>query len=489
MQNDRSIIKNIGFSAIKTVSTLIFPVLTFSYASRKLLAEGMGSIEYAKSWVAYFTLIAMLGVVNYGTRECAKVRDNRKAISCLASEILMVNLIASIIAYASFFIFIFTVDKFSDYRFLLVINSLSIILTVVGMDWLYNAEEDYKYITIRTCIVQIFSFVFMLIFVRNENDTWKYALIQVFSTGGSNVFNFWHSKKYIDLGLKIQNIPVALKKHLKPLLFLFLMILSVQVFTHMDSTMLGWISGDTAVGYYSAASKITGMLSSVLVSCTVVLMPRIAYYEEKDNPDEIKELISTTVNMILMISIPMAVGVIFISDLMVKILSGDGYFPAVLTTQLLSPRIILSPLNTFIITHLFVAIRKESKMLVATTVSAVSNLCLNAVLIPRMDQNGAAMATVAAEIIELVIVMIYLGHAVKLQILFKNIWQYIASSMVIPAAYFILSAVNISSWSRQLLLIVVASMLYFSLLYFMKNLYVIKAAKAVKLLIGRRSGR
>ncbi|MBR3133118.1 MAG: flippase [Clostridia bacterium] len=467
---ERKILKNIAFNSIKTLSTLIFPVLSFAYASRILLADGMGKIEYSKSWIAYFTILTMLGIVNYGTRECAKVRDDRKKLSKLASELLVLNICAMFLSYILLNIIILFTEQLSSYKTLLYINSISIFLTVIGMEWLYNAVEDFKYITIRTCLIQVVSFILLLVFVRNANDLWKYASIQVLSTTGGFLFNFFYSKKYIDIRINRKLKPF---KHLKQVLILFIMIIAVQVFTHMDSTMLGWIKGSESVGYYTAATKLTSMLCSILVSCTIVLMPRIAYCDENSESNSISKISTNTLDLIMLFSIPMAIGVIMLSKNCILILSGQEYLPSVLATRILAIRVILSPLNTFIITHLFVAIRKENKMLIPTIFAALTNVVLNLVLIPQFAQNGAAVATVIAELIEFIITLFFLKKIVKIKSIFKNIWQYGLASMAIVIIKMIFDYLNINNIYLNSIVVTLLSILsYFIILYILKNEYV-----------------
>lgn len=58
--------------------TYIFPLITVSYISKRLGVDNVGIYSYTYSIVYMFMLVGMLGINNYGNREIAKVRDNRK---------------------------------------------------------------------------------------------------------------------------------------------------------------------------------------------------------------------------------------------------------------------------------------------------------------------------------------------------------------------------------------------------------------------------
>ena len=288
-------------NGLKTVITTGFPMVYFIYASRVLQPEGVGQINFAKSFVAYFVLFAMLGIVHYGTRECTKVRDDKRKLSIIAHELLSLNLITAILATSVLILVLFCSDKLRAYRYLLLIYSISIILSALGMDWLYNALEKYTYITVRTFIFQSVGLICIFVFVKTEADIIKYAAIQTIATYGSYICNFIYSRKFI-LYRYYGGYNIA--RHLKPILLIFVMTLFIQVFTHLDSTMLSLMVDDTATGLYTAANRMNGAISTLIQSLVLVFMPQIAYYAKEKNYDRIKELSYTAINLVLMLSIP-----------------------------------------------------------------------------------------------------------------------------------------------------------------------------------------
>ncbi len=86
-----SLKKNIVMNGLYTVSSFLFPLITFPYVSRVLGPAGCGKVSFATSLISYFTLIAQLGIPSYGIRVCAKVRDDREKLTRTAHELLMIN--------------------------------------------------------------------------------------------------------------------------------------------------------------------------------------------------------------------------------------------------------------------------------------------------------------------------------------------------------------------------------------------------------------
>ena len=83
---------NIILNFLNTVTGLVFPMITFPYATRVLMPEGIGSINFLSSIVAYVVLLTNLGIPMYAVREVAKYRDNKVIRNQNTVEILILNL-------------------------------------------------------------------------------------------------------------------------------------------------------------------------------------------------------------------------------------------------------------------------------------------------------------------------------------------------------------------------------------------------------------
>lgn len=112
----KSLKLNMLFNTINTVVGLIFPVITFPYSSRVLGPENIGKVNFTHSIVSYFVLLAGAGIGTYGIREIAKRRDDKVELSTTFLEILLFNLLTTLIAYIIFFVVLFAAQKLVAYR-------------------------------------------------------------------------------------------------------------------------------------------------------------------------------------------------------------------------------------------------------------------------------------------------------------------------------------------------------------------------------------
>ena len=288
MSAQKSLAKNAVFNFIKCFSNIIFPIISFPYASRILLPQGIGAVNFANSTVEYFILIAELGIGTYAAREAARIRDDRTALTKFTKEILLINFFTTILAYSLLILSLIFVSKFSDYRMLLIVCSTKVLFTTLGIEWLFVAKEEYGYITIRHGLFQIISLVLLFTLVKSKDDYLIYTAIGVFSNVGANIFNFIYSRKFINL---FEKTPLEIKKHIKPICTFFGMRCADKVNNLLDTTMLGFISGDISVGFYSAATKLSKMVRELITSVIASFMPRSSYFLEKKNSDEYMVLV------------------------------------------------------------------------------------------------------------------------------------------------------------------------------------------------------
>lgn len=478
MAEQKSLKKNIALNFIKTFMSLVFPLITFPYASRVLQPEGLGKVNFAQSIVSYFAMIAALGIGTYGIREAAKRRDDKGLLSQFVKEVFTINMIATAVAYILFGVSLLCIPKFYPYRSLLCICSASILFTTLGMDWLYSALEEYEYITIRSIAFQIVSLVLLFVFVRTKDDYLQYAGISVISNVGSNLCNFVHSRHFITFTTQQK---LELKKHLKPIFTLFVMALTISIYTALDTTMLGLMKGDRSVGIYTAATKINKIVLSVVTAMSAVLLPRLSYYaSDKTKKDEFKELVYKAFDFLLLVSIPAAIGLCLVSRPAVMILSGEEYIDAINVMRIMNPIIVIIAMSNLIGIQIFMPLNHEKWTLYSVMAGAVSNFTMNYFLIPRFDAAGAAIASVIAESVVTIIQLFMVRHIIELNRPAKSFVKYLLSSLAF-VPFVLLSIYVIKNIVAQFIVsVLIGGIIYITVLILEKNKFVFTVLRMIK---------
>lgn len=395
---------NALLNAIKTIFSIIFPLITFPYISRVLGVENIGIYNFSTSVVSYFTLLAGLGINTYAIREGARYRNNKKDISEFCSEVFSVNLISTLISYGILAVCLFFLPSLHDDALIITILSVSICFTTLGCEWVFNIYEEFGYITIRTILFQILSVILMFVFVKNKHSLIQYALITVLATSGANIINIFARKKFCDIRFCFGR---KSKKHLLPILILFANSIAMTIYINSDVTILGLISGNYYVGLYSVATKVYTMLKSLLGALIIVSTPRLSSYLGADNKKQYVETSSIILNALITIAVPAMVGTFALSDEIVLILSGREYIAASMALKILSVALVFSIFSWFYTSCVLVVNKQDRSVLKATTLAAVVNIVLNVILIPYFNQNAAALTTALAEFVSAFVCYLY----------------------------------------------------------------------------------
>lgn len=471
---EKSLKKNAIYSFIKAFMNLAFPVITFPYASRILLPEGIGKVNFANSIVSYFIIIAGLGIGTYAIREAAKVRNDKTRLTKFSKEILSINLISTAIAYILFFIAFIFIPKLNPYRTMLLICSTKILFTTLGMDWFFAAIEDFKYITLRSVFFQAISLVFLFIFVRTKDDILWYTAFGIISSVGSNICNLFYYTKFIDLRQKLK---LELKKHIKPIFTFFGMTLATSIYTMLDTTMLGFLSTNTEVGYYSAATKISHMVLSLITAVTAVLLPRMSLYINNNDMDSFKTLTNKTVSIVTLLSIPITAGLFLLAKPITLLFSGNEYIPAIIPMQVMTPIVFIISIASITGIRMLPAMNKEKLALISYITGAISNIICNAIFIPLYGALGAAIGTLVAESIVMGIQVIFLRHFIFNKDNFISLFHSIIGT-VIMGILIIVILKYINNIILQIIIASICGIIFYALcLVILRNKYFIEYIK------------
>ena len=466
----KSIKVNALFSLIQSISAVIFPLITFPYISRIFGVEQLGKYNYAKNFVEIFATIAMLGIPTYGQREGAKVRDNRKELSNLMSELFSLSMLSNAIAMLTLYLATYAVDAFHSYALLIVIFSVTIPMTTIGMSWLFVVFEDYNFTTILGIIFNILSVVTMFLFVRTRTDIYLYAFITVIASCGSNLIKFVYSKKYCDIKLTFH---INFRRHMKPILLMFSAYISVMIYNKTDTALLGVMGSDYNVGIYSVSTKVYNLVKSCLLALSNVLQTRAVLLAVQGNREKSDEFLSKSFNVMMTFVIPCMVGMAFMNKDIILFIAGKDYLEAGISMIILSCSLFFALFSTMHSSTILIPYGREKVTLNGAIIGAVVNLLLNFIFIPIWKENGAALTTLIAEatvfLIYLRVTKQYYTHLNGIQ----TMLQCLAGSAGIVLVLFIFRDWEINIVIRIIVKICASAIVYFVLQIITKNRIVI----------------
>ena len=376
-------------------------------------------------------------------------------------------------------------ERLKPYALCISIFSLQIIFTTIGANWVYIIYEDYAYITLRNIIFKVLSIILLFILVKGPNDYIVYAAITVFASVGSNILNFFHVKTFITL--KITN-HLNLKYHLKPILIIFASVMGVTLYASCNNTILGLIKGDYAVGIYSVALKIYTISQSLLSAILTVTIPRLSMLYGKKLFDDYGNLLSKLINLLIVLSLPAAVGLAMLSKNVVLIIAGEKYFSAANSLAIISWAIIFSLYSWVFSDCVLLPAKRENKLLINTIITAVFNILVNLLLIPFWSYNAAAVSTVLSEILVMILngysgldILREYGNG---KIIFKNLAEALVGCIAVVVVCYISNLITTSLIIGLCIAVPLSILFYLLILILLRNASILELLKPILRKIG-----
>ena len=106
--------KNLVYNVCYQLLVIILPFITAPYVSRVLGAYNIGIYSYTQALANYFYLFVMLGVINYGNRTIAAIRDDRNTLDKTFWEIYSFQLLVGLFVTALYLLYFLCERKSID---------------------------------------------------------------------------------------------------------------------------------------------------------------------------------------------------------------------------------------------------------------------------------------------------------------------------------------------------------------------------------------
>lgn len=469
----RSMGLNAVLSSIRTLSTIIFPLITYPYITKTLSVSNIGKINFSQSIISYFTLIAQFGISIFAIRTGARIRDDRVAFNQFANRIFSINLISTLVSMVLLLILLILPTKLLEYRDFICILSINVVLVPISVDWIYTIYEDFGYITLRGILIDLLSLILMLALVKNNSDAYLYVALITVSTSLGNLFNFFHVRKYVHLKITRHT---HWHKYKSSIFMFFINSVTTVIYLNSDVTLLGLMSTNRQVALYSVATKIYSIAKQMFNAIISTTIPRLAYIQQK-NKTEFIVLLKRILNIMTFFIVPMIAGLVLIRKNVILIISNSKYIDATQSLSILSFALFFAVTANIIANGLLVILNKEKYVVIGTTASATINIILNFALIPLLGQNGAALTTLLAEATMLGISMWAAKNYLKNLIDIPEFLKAIVGSVIM----FIVTDLIIPFLSTNVILNLVETVIIAVLIYFV-SMFLIRD-KILKMII------
>lgn len=335
------------------------------------------------------------------------------------------QLIITLIVTVIYIIYAFFIE--SSYFQIEMIQLLYMISVAFDINWLFCGLQKFKFTVTRSGIIKILSLILIFIFVKDENDLYKY----IFILAGTTLLNqlvLWPFLKKEVKFVKVSKKDIF--KHLKTTIILFIPVLATSIYKTMDKIMIGNMSNMAEVGYYENAEKMLNIIMSVISALGTVTLPQMTYLYSKNNKEEFNKIFEKSILFIFFIVFPVIFGFWTTADDLVSIYLGDGFSESALLLRLLSISLPFSTIASIVRMQLLIPRSKDKEYIVSVVLGAIINFIFNIFLIGRFKAAGATIGTILAEAVVCITQCYYIRKELPIKEYGRKIIPFIIKSIL-----------------------------------------------------------
>ena len=464
----KTLFKNTIYKSILSLVNIVIPIIIGPYIVRLLDVELYGIYNRVFSEFQIFLAFASFGVYTFGIREISKIRNDKEKISKLFTNLFVISLLSNILVIAIYIIYaLLSSSGITSIIYLIMI--IQFIANIFYVEFVNEALENYKFITVKSLIVKIIYFASLLLLVRNPDDIIIYSLIISLTVFLNNIISFIYAKSKI----KFDFSKIKIKKYIKPLLAVLVITNVDLLYSQLDKVMLGKYVNDVAVTLYYIPYYIVSTLVSIPYAIINVSIPRLSYLLKNEGKEKYQEKLNNSISSLLFVIIPMCFGMLVLAEEIIFLYAGKEYLTAIIPLMIACIVRIVISLESVMNNLIMYPNDQENRILKISLICGLLNLLMNYILVIFKIFNPATamLTTGIAEIVLVTLHYIYSRKKLKLTLnIFtkNNIIYLILGLSFIPISYLI-RLLNLNFIINLITIMITCIILYFVILYIRKD--------------------
>jgi O-antigen/teichoic acid export membrane protein len=474
-----TIFKNTGFITAGTIALKAINFLYGIYVVRQLGDARFGQYSIVLAFVGVFSIFAELGMSQYVMREMAR---DRSKIRVYFWNLVALRIILALIGMLFIPLTAIGVGYSQEIIFGIIVYTSSFILAAfsVPLGSVLAADERLGINTIANVVGQLFFIILGSIFLYSGLSFIWLIIANLISLIPRIIISVVTIRR-----LHISDMPFELNPKLWPHIIraglpFGVVSLMLSVSLSIDTVMLSWFRTEEIVGYYNVSYNLVIAMMVFFWGFKEAIVPSLSKVFVTD-PTQVEKWYYHSVKVIIIISIPIAVGGFLIAFPLIRFLYTDAFLPSALGLQILIWDVPLLMFAGFCgnMTTIIGAERSAAKI---NTINTIANVGLNLIFIPRFGLVGAALITVVTDLIS----SIQFYFLLRKQLNLPDVKSILAR--VIIAAVIMAVPVQMVVHMHVFIPMAVGAVVYFILIIAMRVvgneelLFVQKAARKLKLM-------
>jgi O-antigen/teichoic acid export membrane protein len=460
-----SFFKNYLLSLLTQFANIITPFVTLPIVATALGKAGMGKIAVVNSILQYFFIFGSTGLMAYGNKVVARSANDQLARVQSFYQIATMQAFLSIISMLLFSVYILVYGVGLEMLFWAAM--IQVAASVFDIAWFFYGINNFKVPALRNFLLKVSGIVLIFIFVSKPEHAARYLLIIGVTSLVSNISVLAYLYKY--LPRSISNFNFNFRKHLIPALSLLFPLLIMTAYSNFDRLILSKYDPTfKGVGTYDIAMKIIMIFAVLVISLRPLMISRVSsVLNESGAIGKIEELVQKSLLLVIYVSMPVCILLYGNSNTFIQLYLGHSFSDTSIIIKILAAQIFFTGVGDVFVNQILIGMGKEKQVLIIMVVLSIILLGSYLIFIPFYGVIGAAVSSVLAHLLILVLELFFVRKYLKFNIPSSEVGKMMIASVglisfllfayriVIVQSFVMLSCVTIGG------LIVYAAMLYF----------------------------
>ncbi len=387
-------------------ASYILPLITLPYLTWILGPDKFGLTQYAISLITYFQYFTDYGFNLSATREISLIQDNRKKVSAIFNSVMVIKIGLTIISFIIVLLIITLIPKFNKDAMVYLLTFGIVIGNMLFPTWLFQGMERMKYTTILNITGKVLFTVLIFVFIHTQQD---YILVPIINSLGFlvvGILGIITAVKQFDIEFKMPTL-TEITYHLKEGWHVFISTIAINMYTTTNTFLLGLLTNNTLVGYYSIAEKIVLAINGLLSPISQSLYP---YISRKTNSNKKESIffIRKITKIMALIGLLLSIMLFIFAKPIIIILFGTAYTHSVTILQILSFIPLIVALSTVFGIETMLTFNYKKAFTSILVMAGILDIILGIILIILMKEIGIAISFVISELFVTVSMFIFL---------------------------------------------------------------------------------
>ena len=395
----RLLLENFISLSVLQFANYLLPLITLPYLVRILGPETFGVLAFATSLVIYFNLITDYGFNLTATRDISVNKQNHLKIEEIFSSVLTIKIILFFFCFLILSIIVLSVEYVNQHALVYYATFAIVLGETLFPVWFFQGVEKMRYITLLNLLSKSIFTIAIFCFIKQEAD---YFLVPIFNSVGSiiaGISSLIIINQKFNVSFQFQRLQ-TLKNYCKDGWHIFVSEIGMGIYKNSSVFILGVLTSNLIVGYFSIAKKIIDAFNKISVVVSRTIFPYIN--SNFKHLEQVLVFLKKLTWIIIIYTFIIFIFILLFNDNIVSLIAGDLYQTIIVSLKIMAIVPFVIGLNIPAV-HLLLFTKNDVHFSNSLLLGSFIHIILLFITIPFFGYIGAAWSVLITEVVVTVV--------------------------------------------------------------------------------------